>query len=301
MSNSQTRVHATRLSIPASLIRIGATICLAAAALALPRAAHAGTRDIEAANNQVSAQFQRNQVNYSETINDSAGNENLLDNENGAINGYGLSASMMKDLWLGRDYLFAQYRSYKGRTNYTGGTLANPAFGSAIGESGANIRDFSVRYGAGFSQDRSTMLTLFTELGRHKYLRTLGLGTSGAYQETYWHYYLGLGAMLQYSPSENWVYSVQAMIGHTFQSRMDATFPAPYNQLSVKLGDSSIEKLEFQADYAITRRLHANAAVELMTWSYGASAPQQVGGASLFEPNSTTFITSAKIGVGYAF
>jgi hypothetical protein len=306
MSNSPTPARATAaraqaLTVTTRLLRIGMILCLAAAMLIFVRPAYAGTRDIEAANNQVSAQLQRTQVNYSETVNDSAGNEAMLDNENGAINGYGVSASMMKNLWLGRDYLFIQYRSFKGRTNYTGGTLPNPAFGSSIGESGASIRDFSLRYGAGYPQDRTTLLTLFAELGNHKYLRTLGLGTTGAYQETYWHNYLGLGAMLQYSPSESWVYSVQAMIGHTFQSRMDAVFQAPYNQLSVKLGNSSIEKLEFQADYAITRSFHANAAVELMTWSYGASGSQQVAGASLFEPNSTTFTTAARVGVGYAF
>lgn len=289
-------------AISACLHGTAAATGLAVAILLLQYPAHAGMKDIESANNQVSAQFQRNQVSYSETTNDSAGNETLLDNENGGINGWGLTVSMMKNLWLGRDYLYAHYDSSTGNTNYTGGTLANPAFGSTVGTSGASIRNFSLRYGAGFTQDRSTLLTVFAELGRHKYLRTLGLGTPGAYQETYWHNYAGLGAMMQYSPSENWVYTMNAMIGHTFQSRMDAVFPAPYSQLSAKLGNSSIERLEFQVDYAMTKSLHANAGVELSTWSYGASASQPVAaGVNLYEPNSSTFITSARAGIGYAF
>lgn len=300
MSNLQSRTLPQSQNV--SVCLHGATVTgLAAAILLLSPHAHAGMKDIEAANNQVSAQFQRNQVNYSETANDSAGNETLLDNENGGINGYGLTASLMKNLWLGRDYLYAHYDYASGRTNYTGGTLANPAFGSTIGTSGASIRNFTLRYGKGFSQDRSTLLTVFAELGRHQYLRTLGLGTPGAYEETYWHNYFGLGAMMQYSPSDNWVYSVSAMIGHTFQSHLDAVFPPPYGRLAMKLGNSSIERLEFQADYALTRSLHANAGVELSTWSYGASASQPVAGTNLYEPNSSTFITSARVGIGYAF
>jgi hypothetical protein len=297
MSNSHSR---TLPHIQITLFRI--TWLIAASWLLLPGAAHAGMKDIESANNQVSAQFQRSQVNYSETMNDSAGNENLLDNENGGINGWGMTASMMKNLWLGRDYLYAHYDSSSGKTNYTGGTIANPTYGSMIGTSGASIRNLSLRYGAGFTQDSSTLLTVYAELGSHRYLRTLGLGTQGAYEETYWHHYFGLGAMMQYSPSVNWVYSINAMIGHTFQSHMDAVFPAPFNQLSVKLGNSSIEKLEFQVDYAISRSLHANAGVELSTWSYGASSSQAVAaGVNLYEPNSSTFITTARLGIGYAF
>ncbi len=302
MSNLQAQALPHRRNVSVCLARTTIAAGLATMMLLPSHPAHAGIQDIESANNQVSAQFLRSQVNYSETVNDSAGNESLLDNENGGINGWGVSASLMKNFWLGRDYLFARYNASSGNTNYTGGTLANPAFGSMTGTSGASIRDLDLRYGAGFAQSRTVLLIPYAELGRHRYLRTLGLGTPGAYAEKYQHNYFGLGAMLQYSPSESWVYSAGAMIGHTFQSRMDAMFPAPFSQLSTKLGNSSIEKLEFQADYAITRSFHANASVELTTWSYGASPSQQVApGINLYEPNSSTFITSARVGIGYAF
>ena len=57
-----------------------AAICL----LVLPSAAHAGMQDIESANNQVSAQFKRSAVNYTETTNEPGGSEVLLDNETAA-------------------------------------------------------------------------------------------------------------------------------------------------------------------------------------------------------------------------
>jgi hypothetical protein len=303
MSYSQTRALPPS-PIPHDQIKwLFATTCLVAAyCLALPSAAHAGMQDIESANNQVSAQFQRSSVNYTETTNEPGGNEVLLDNENGGIDGYGITGSVMKNLWLGNDYLHAHYDSVSGNTNYTGGTLANPAFGSATGESGARIRDYSIRYGAGFPQDRETMLTLYTELGHHKYLRTLGLGTPGAYRETYSHNYFGIGALMQYSSMDKWVFSLNALLGHTFQSRMDAVFPAPFNGLSAGLGDSSLERLGFQVDYAMTKHLHTNVSIELTAWSYGASTSQPVAaGINLYEPNSTTFITTARVGIGYAF
>jgi len=87
----------------------------ALALLTLSAPVFADVQDIESANNQVVAQIQNNYMVYDEIANGA-----LLDSENGHIIGYGLSVSVMKNLWLGHDYLAVQYSSFNGKTNYTG-------------------------------------------------------------------------------------------------------------------------------------------------------------------------------------
>ncbi len=276
---------------------------LTAACLTFPATALGDIQDIAAANNQLSAQVRSANVNYAETVNDGdTGNTRTLDSEGGRIIGYGLSASVMTDLLFTRDYFHLQYSTFSGTTDYVGSTQAKPAYGSVTGQSGAKVTDGSIRYGHGLMVDEQTLATLYGEVGRHRYQRTLGLGTPSGYQETYTHGYYGIGALLQYSPSHSFVYGLDLLIGRTYGASIAAALPAPYNTYSARLGNSTLRRAGVSVDYALTKSLHLSAGIDFVGWSYGASASQPVGnGIYAYEPNSTTAITTAHIGAGLAF
>ena len=276
---------------------------LATIGLTFSAAANAALQDVEAANNQVSAQFQYSYVHYAEKLNDNeTGNGGTLDSEDGYVTGYALSSSAMKDLWLGHDYFGAQYSSLSGKTNYIGGTQANPTYGSLTGESGARAKDGSLRYGAGIVIDHDLMVTPYGEFGYHKYVRTLVYGSPASYQETYTHKYFGAGAWVQYSPSDKWVYSFNALIGRTYGANVAVALPSPFTGFTASLGNSILENIGFSVDYAFAKRVHLKAGAEVVGWSYGSGANRPIGnGLYAYEPNSMTCITTAKVGVGFGF
>lgn len=278
-----------------SLIKISAFCALAFGVLSVP--ACAGIQDIESANNQIAGHLQNNNTKYYETVNGS-----LLDSESSHISGYGLSASVMKDLWSGRDYFLMKYRTFEGDPVYTGGSMANPLYGSVLGESYAKVRDYSIRYGKGFVFDDDLMLTPYVELGYHHYDRTLGYGTPTSYQEIYTHNAYGVGILGQCSPSDSLVYSAYMFIGRTFNSHIVVVLAAPYTGFSAKLGNSTLYQVGASIDYAFTKNIHANLGVYAAGWQYGASASQPIGGGlSAYEPDSETSITTIDIGIGYSF
>ncbi len=275
---------------------------VAAFGLAFSSAACASVQDIESADNQVIAQIQRVSVRYNEMANDAAGNPFPLDSERGHFTTSALSASAMRDVWLGRDYFDVRYNYFSWRTAYTGGTLSNPAYGSMLAESGAKIADAAVRYGKGFVMGRDAMVTPYGELGTHRYVRTLGLGTPTSYEETYTHHYYGLGMLVQYSPLDDTVLTFNVMVGRTYHPRISIVFPAPYSGFATTLGDGTVKRVGFAVDYALTRHLHAIAGADLMAWGYGASASLPIApGVYIYEPDSRTYVTAARAGLGLAF
>ena len=124
---------------------------MAIAGLSGISAAFAGTSDIKASNNQVGFQMISTNVDYTETGDGILVPPGTLDTETGPVPGYALSLSTMKDLWLGNDYIAAEYDSSSGTTTYVGGLIGPPAmpYGSAVGISGATLVNYSARYGTG--------------------------------------------------------------------------------------------------------------------------------------------------------
>lgn len=244
----------------------------------------ADMRDIDAANNQIGVQVQSRHVDYTETENGT-----VLDTEGGNVPGFGLSASVMKNIWLGNDYIAAQYSRFSGRTDYIGAPLSGGAYGSLTGKSGAKIADFSLRYGKGFPIHDQFMVTPYAELGYYKWDRDVG------YMEHYTHKYYGVGALGQYSPASKWVLSATAMIGRTYGSEIDVVAPFGF---TADLGNSAIYKAGVSIDYALSKNLHANAGIDYTSWKYGASAVQA---SRYYEPDSETKDTIIKAGIGYAF
>ncbi len=254
--------------------------------------AFADTSDIKASNNQIGIQIISTHVNYAETGNGRLGTATgLLDTETGAVPGYALSLSAMKDIWLGNGYFEAEYDHSSGSTNYAGSLIGG---GPTVGTSRATLTNYSARYGKGFVVNDKFMLTPYAELGHHKWDRGVNSG------ETYTHNYYGIGALGQYSPVGKWVFSANGMLGSTFRSAITVNSGLGLNGFSGGLGNSSLFKVGAYADYAFTQKFHGNVGVDYTGFKYGISAVYPVNGGS-WEPDSTTYYTTVKLGLGYAF
>lgn len=257
--------------------------------------AFADTSDIKASNNQYLFQAISTNVDYTETGNGIFGTPTgILDTENGPVPGYALSISVMKDLWLGSDYIEVEYDNSSGKTDYAGAlcsTTACGAYGSYAGTSGATLINYSARYGKGYMVRNEFMLTPYAELGHHEWDRGVNYG------ENYTHHYFGVGALGQYSPSSRLVLSANAMIGSTFGSNI-----AINGAFSGALGNSSLYRVGAGVDYAFQQNLHGNVGVDYTSFSYGISAIYSCGSTcAQWEPDSKTNYTTVKIGLGYAY
>jgi hypothetical protein len=262
--------------------------------LAIATGAHAASEDIYAANNLVLMQFSSTLVDYREYGNGFLGTPTgLLDQESGPVPGVALAASgMAKENYF---YWQASYGYSSGGTDYTG-ALMGGTFGSYVGVSGAVLVDLGARIGRGLAFRDAFMLTPYLELGSHEWERGVNYG------EIYNHHYYGLGLMGQYSPVDRFVLSVNALYGRTFGAHIFVNSGPLANGFSGALGNSPLSRLGAAADYAFTRQLHGNVAVEYTRFRYGMSAAYPVGGNNVaWEPESTTHYMLFKVGLGAAF
>ena len=293
-----------------------------AAILCLPAMqACAGIEDIKAANNQAGIQYVNTDVNYKETLPDGT----TADTENGHVPGFGLFVSVMKNLFLGNDYLQAQFTRLNGNTHYVG-SLFVPAFvgypigayGSLGQSDGAQITDFSVRYGKGFVVNENLLITPYAEIGNHQWKRMLdtscavtavaNCASSEKYDNSYW----GVGAMGQMSPATRWVLAANVFVGRTFSSSISGTgqnyavgIPASTGTFGAQdLGNDFLYKLGLSADYAFTKTLHGSIGVDFVSFDYGKSdlfSPNPAVSPYAYEPDSSTRYTTLNIGLGYSF
>jgi hypothetical protein len=282
--------------------------------------AFAGMDAIKASNNQIGVQFVSTNIDYIESYPDGT----TANTEKGGIQGFGLSLTVMKDLLLGNDYLKASFNHSKGDVDYLGslggGCYAvciayegySPIYGSYGQKNHAKVMDFTLRYGKGLELNNSLMLTPYAELGHHEWKRDLGdtcvvgITPDCASSEKYKHYYSGLGALIQQSPNQNLVLTLDGFIGHTFSSKISGsgttylnTIPGVFTSFSPQdLGDKAMYRLGVSADYAFTTQIHANIGVDYLAFKYGRSA---IFNEYSYEPDSKTNYTNVKVGVGYAF
>lgn len=271
-----------------------AVAVIAIAGLAGASSAFAGEAAILAANNQVGIQIISTNVDYTETGNGVFGSQTgTLDTEKGRVPGFALSISTMQDVWLGNDYIEAEYDHSKGNTNYVGG-LVSPIvtpYGSVTATSTAMLENYSARYGKGIVVSDKIMLTPYAELGHHEWDRGVNQG------EVYTNNYYGLGVLAQYSPSGKLVLSANLMAGSTFSSNIVVN-----SGFSGALGNSTLARIGVAADYAFTQSFHGNIGVDYTSFSYGISGFYPYGSTGVqWEPDSKTKYTTAKVGIGYAF
>ncbi|HUW00112.1 MAG TPA: hypothetical protein VMV88_08125 [Gallionella sp.] len=262
--------------------------------------AFADTSDIRAANNQVGFQLVSTHVDYTETGDGTLAPTGTLDTEKGPVPGYALAISTMQDLWLGNDYIEAEYDDASGNTEYVGGYLNPPTpYGSVVSTSGATLTNYSARYGAGLMVNDRSMLTPYVELGHHEWDRGVNSG------EIYTHNYYGIGVLGQYSPASKLVLSANALFGSTFGSNIVVNSGPGFSGFSGALGNSTLYKIGLAADYAFVQNWHGTIGVDYASFSYGISAlyPGVLNGKNVFfwEPDSKTNYTTVRIGLGYGF
>ena len=291
--------------------------------LTLPAIAFAGIDDIKASNNQAGLQFISTNLDYKEKYPDGR----TADTEKGGMEGFGLSLTAMKDVFLGNDYLKAQFNRSTGGVDYLGSLGGGcyfvtcvaiaidgyaPPYGSYGQKNHAKVTDFSLRYGKGFELSDNLLMTPYAELGHHEWKRDLGntcvVGSlpDCASSEKYRHYYYGIGALIQHSPTKNLVLTADGFIGRTFSSEISGsgttylyTAPGGFNSFSAQgLGNKSIYRIGVSADYAFTQHVHGNIGVDYVDFKYGKS---DIFNDITYEPDSKTSYTNIKIGVGYAF
>ena len=262
------------------------------ASLTLCGTAIASTDDITAANNQIGVQGISTKLDYTENGGSYGSQGGVLDTENGTVNGFALTASVMQDVIFGNDYFQLKYSHNSGNTDYVGSYIGSgQGYGSVRASSTATMNDYSAAYGKGFELTKQLMLTPYVEFGHHKWERGLGDGNN----ETYSHSFYDVGAMLQYSPIQQLVISGKLYTGHTLNSDISST-STTFSGAS--LGNSSLNGYGLSVDYAFTKEFHANLGYEHSEFKYGYSSVNNLG---YYEPDSTTKNNTYSIGIGYAF
>lgn len=149
------------------------------------------------------------------------------------------------------------------------------------------------RIGRAIPMGRLSMVIPFAELGYRHWDRNL-TGPYG-YDEVYQNWDMMGGLMLQMAPHPRWVITANAALGSTFSARMDTggtRFP---------LGDDLTWRVGGQIGYLWSSRLELFGAVDLTRQGFGSSPTEYVSGYYAYEPDSTTYETSFRVGVGYHF
>ncbi len=264
------------------------------ATAALCSTVFAGTDDIKASNNQFEIQATSTKVNYQETNNGRGGSlDGKFYTESGHIPGFALSFSIMNDVLLDNDYFQFQYSKSDGNTDYKGVLKPTRVYGTAVGQVGSTISDYSLRWGKGFVLDGAFMITPYGELGRHEQQIKASSGS------TFTHSWYGAGALFQYSPFSRLVFTANALVGRTFAADYDQNGPHGF---SGALGDSNLYKAGLSTDYAFTKNLHGNVGIDYTSFKYGSTATHRTpNGEAVWMPDSQTNDTTLKIGLGYAF
>jgi hypothetical protein len=285
--------------------------------LGIPFAAMADTDAIRASNNQFGIQYINSDLDYTETL----PNGSKADTESGHVPGFGISLSVLKDIFLGNDYLEGQFSRLNGDSHYVGSYLSPGlsfpigAYGSLSQSDGAQITNFSVRYGKGFEAGDRFLVTPYAEIGYHKWKRSLrsscGVAVSAncGSSEDYTNGYVGVGVRGQVSPVARWVLTANALLATTVASNISVKgVPILVTALgtaegSASLGNSAMYRLGLSADYAFTRKFHGNIGVDYVDFDYGKSGDFALGSSvpNVYEPDSTTKYTTISFGLGYAF
>jgi hypothetical protein len=249
-------------------------------------------------NNQIIAQFVSTYLNYGETADARNGGTppagSLMDTEKGWVPGFGVKYSFMGDLLVYNLYFELEFSSNYGSTNYIGGLIFPPTpYGSVTMTDGATFTDFSNRLGEGIALEPNVMVTPYVEWGYHRWKRDVNLG------ETYQHFYLGVGGLLQFSPFARFVLSGNGMVGYTISPWIDVAGPSGF---SASLGSKPTYKIGLSGDYAIAPHWHASLGAEYTYFKYGETdIVPGPGGWYSWEPNSSSKVTTIKVGLGYAF
>lgn len=214
----------------------------------------------------------------------------ILDSEKGTVPGVELSIPLAKNYIFDHEYLKLNLSAYKGKTDYVGQYMVGGAgYGSVRAKDNARITNYGLRYQKGFELSSQSLVSPYFEVSSRNWLR--GLNT---YEETYKHSYYGVGVLGQISFTNNFVLSLDALYGKTFNSRIEARGAVNF---SAPLGNSSYSKIGLGANYLFTKYLYGQFDISRVNFDYGQSIPNN----GYYEPDSTTRATIYKLGIGLRF
>ena len=277
---------------------------------------YADVDSIKASNNQLRLDYVNTNVDYTEKI-----DGNVADTEKGHVPGFGISVSLMKDIFLGNDYFYAEFVRLNGNTNYDGSLAygyptSAPGYGSYTTNHRAQMTDINFRYGKGFEINEKFMITPYLEIGHHSWVRDFSYAAVGACTficgdalnngEQYNNSHAGVGSLFQYTPTEKLVLTGNALIGQTYMSSISGkgfnyvvVVPIVSNGFSPQhLGSDIMYKNGVAADYAFSEHVHGNLGLNYVDFKYGKSS---LFNTYNYEPDSQTKYTTLNVGIGYAF
>lgn len=261
---------------------------------------------IMAVNNSVSAAYLNSNLDYVEPSDLDAFNTGTtyLDFEKGSLNGLRLAASWMSPDY--RDlYVHGEWDWSEGTTNYTGFTQkivgGVTVLTPATGDSGATIQNYQLKVGKGFVTGEKWMLTPYGTFGGRHWTRVIGEGTAGDFNETYQHFYLGFGGLIQYAPSDRWVVTGDATLARTFYAWIN---DPPDGLNHATLGASPLIKLGVEVDAKVNAALHLFTGFDYTYFTYGQSDVYPVPNQptlAVMEPASQTQMYNVTIGARFSY
>lgn len=274
-------------------------LLLAALILALP-AARAGARPFEAddddanpsilsVNRTLGLGYLTDRLYYLEPDGAGTTGSDYLDYEKGAQKGARVTGSYMTpgNHW----YLQAQWSGSEGRVGYTGHLLASPLT-PVTGTSRATTQEAQLKAGKGFELGDHFMLTPYLGGGWRYWVRELGVGTSGDYNESYDLLFGMVGGMLQCSPVDRVVVAAEGGIGRTFHASINVP---KFGLDHAPLGSKPVVKAGADLDLRVTAYLHLFASVDYTHFQFGPSPVY--GPLGVYEPYSKTTIYDGAAGI----
>lgn len=232
-------------------------------------------------------------LDYTETTSGST-----LDSETGTIPEVGIGAGLLipnhappllRNLYLRFD------GSYKAGSTAYNGALQNIVTGATTPYSTTTddtVWEASGRVGRGLQLGHSGMLIPFAEMGYRHWDRNL-TGPYG-YDEIYQNWDFMGGILLQLAVTPQWIVSAHGAVGSTFSARMDT------GGVKFPLGDALTWRVGGQLSYGFARHLDVFSAIDVSRLGFGASPVEYTNrGYYAYEPTSTTYESSFRIGMAY--
>jgi|GEM_PF-4453246 len=278
-------LRTTRRRLAALLAAAAACACVRARA---EETAVLANPSIAAVNNSVSLSYLGSSLYYIEPDNGTGFGSGYNDSEKGNQKGARLAMT-----YMGWDdvYFHAQYSGVEGKANYDGFTLL-PVPGIPVNTvTRETFQEIDARVGMGFSPSSKWVFTPFLAGGRRYWVREIGWGTPGDFVESYSIPYIGVGNLIQYSPSERWVLDADFTVARTFAPSINVP-GAGLN--GAQLGSGPFIDVGAEVDYRVAGAVHLFAGVEYLYYNFWQSGVQASG---FLEPVSRTEIYSATAGL----
>lgn len=249
-----------------------------------------GNPSILSVNRSLSLGYLEDRLYYIEPDNGTTGS-GYLDYERGKQKGGRISGSYMTaDSHL---YIEVQWSGSEGRVGYTGYLQTVPPT-PVTGTSRATTQEPLIKFGKGFDLGSRVMATPYLGVGWRYWLRELGVGTVGDYNESYSFFYGLAGGMIQFSPVDRLVLGVDGGIGRTFHAQINVP---DFGLDDAPLGSKPIVKAGADLDFRVADFLHLFVSADYMHVQFGQSPVFVYYPYEVWEPYSKTTVYDGVAGI----